>query len=223
MKLLVELQNDEMFEMITEGEGQAKNHYLKGKLLEFDQPNKNKRLYRSELLDESVHKYINEKVKGKNAYGELDHPDGPVVALKNASHRFTEMWKEGSDWHGKSIISNNSVGNIVKGLLETGGALGSSSRGMGALKPMNESNYTEVQKGFNLVTAGDLVTDPSAHNAFVTGIMENVEYFYDETNGIWVAETVTNIKADLKKMTLQQIEEKKIKIFENFMSGLRKI
>jgi hypothetical protein len=222
MKLLVELQDHQFVSMLTEGEGEAKQHYIKGLFLEFDSPNRNNRIYRSEHHDESVKKYITEKVENRNAWGELDHPDGPVVSLKNASHRIVEMWKDGSNWYGKAVIVPNDIGNIVKGLLECGGNLGVSSRGMGTLKPVSEGSVMEVQPGYKILTAGDIVSDPSAHGAFVQGLMENVEYFFDEKNGVWLPERTTAIRNKLKKMTVKEIEEKKLTIFSNFLTELQK-
>jgi len=222
MKLLIELQNHDPVKTLFEGEGANKKLYLESKFLEFDSPNKNKRIYRSEHHDHSVKQYIDEKVKGGSAWGEIDHPEGPVVSLKNTSHRLVDMWKEGSNWYGKAIVVDNANGNLVKGLIESGGSVGVSSRGMGNLKALAEGGIMEVQPGYKLITAGDLVSDPSAHGAFVKGILENVEYFYDESNGAWIPEHISNVKKKLHKMTLQQIEEVKVNIFNNFLSELRK-
>lgn len=220
MKLLTELIDSTPVEMLVEGEGAARKHYIKGLFLEFDSPNRNKRIYRSEHHDPAVKEYIQEKVKAGSAWGELDHPDGPVVSLQKVSHRLTEMWKDGTNWHGKAIITNTPMGNTVKGLLESEGTLGVSSRGMGNLKQLEEG-ILEVQKGFKILTAGDIVSDPSAHGALVKGIMENVEYFYDENSGSWLAEQADKIKKEVKKMSINEIEEKKVLIFQNFLNELR--
>ncbi len=218
MKYLAELQ--ESVKYITEGEGANKKHFISGLFLEFDSPNKNNRIYRSEHHDPTVRKYIKEKVDTNRAFGELDHPDGPVINLKNVSHMVKEMHKEGSNWHGKAEITNTPSGNIVKGLLESEASLGVSSRGLGSLKNVSEG-LMEVQPDYKLITVNDIVSDPSAHGALVKGIMENVEWFYDEENGQWIQEQISNIKKNIKKMNLKEIEDKKAAIFFNFLEKIR--
>jgi hypothetical protein len=219
MKLLSELQ--EKVEFLTEGEGNSKKHYISGLFLEFDTPNKNNRKYSSEYHDPTVKKYISEKVNNNNAFGECDHPETrPTISLTHVSHRITEMHKDGSNWYGKAIITNTPNGNILKGLLESGGNLGVSSRGLGSLKQCE--GFMEVQPDYKLITAADVVSDPSAHGAFVQGIMENVEYFFDESSGSWLAEKTEEIKKKMKKMSLKEISEKKTIMFEHFLRSLIK-
>lgn len=214
MKLLAEL--NETVSFITEGEGNGTKHYIVGKLLEFDHPNRNRRIYRSEWHDPVVETYLSEKVKDGRGYGELDHPDTGTINLKNASHRIVEMHKEGSDWHGKAILMDTPMGNVAKGILASGGNLGVSSRGMGSVKGIDEG-VLEVQPDFKLLTAADIVSDPSAHGAIVKGIMENVEWFWNDQLG-WVAE---DAKKAINKMTIKEIEDKKIAIFERFIERLK--
>jgi len=219
MKFLTEINQSSSVNMLTEGEGSDKKHYIKGLFLEFDSPNRNNRIYRSEFHDPVVKNYIKEKIQeGKNAWGELDHPDSPVVSLKNSSHRIVDMWKEGSNWFGKAIILNTPNGDIIKGLLESGGNPGVSSRAMGSVKQLEEG-LIEVQRDLKFLTTADVVSDPSAHGALVNGIMENVEWFYDDNLG-WITEKV---KPQIKKMSLKEIEEKKIKIFEFYMNELKRL
>jgi len=218
MKLLAELQ--ETVNYLTEGEGESKKFYITGLFLEFDSPNKNNRRYSSQHHDPTVMKYIKEKVNGNRAWGELDHPDGPTINLKEVSHRITELHKEGKDWYGKALLTNTPSGSVVKGLLESEGNLGVSSRGLGSLKQTDEG-FLDVQPDYKLVTAADVVSDPSAHGAFVAGIMENVEWFYDESSGSWLAEQATMIKSKIKTMTVKEIEEKKTVMFEQFLLNLR--
>jgi hypothetical protein len=218
MKLLAEI-NDPL-ELITEGEGADKKHYLKGLFLEFDAKNRNGRIYRSEYHDAAVHNWINEKMNDKRGWGELDHPDGATINLKNVSHRIVEMHKEGSNWLGKSILSNEGMGKIAMGLLATGGNLGSSSRGVGSVKEMNEG-ILEVQRDYRIITPSDLVSDPSAHGAIMAGIMEGVEYYYDESTGSYLAEKATALRQEVHKMSLKEIEDKKVAMIDKFLSELR--
>jgi len=213
MKLLTEIQ--ETAKYLVEGEGDNRKHYFTGLFLEFDNLNKNHRRYRSDYHDPVVKDYIKEKIESNRAFGELDHPDNPTINLKNVSHIVKEMHKEGSNWHGKAEITNTPSGSIVKGLWESGASLGVSSRGLGTLKQIEEG-ILEVQKDYEIITVNDIVSDPSAHGAFVTGIMENVEYFWDDKLG-WISEEV---KKDIKKMSIKEIEEKKSIMFEQFLLKL---
>lgn len=217
MKFLAEIQENAKY--ITEGTGADKKHYFHGLFLEFDAFNKNRRRYISEIHDPVVKKYIEEKVNSNRAFGELDHPDGPTINLKNVSHIVKEMHKEGKDWHGKAELTNTPSGNIVKGLFESDANLGVSSRGLGSLKE-NGQGY-DVGSDYKLITANDVVSDPSAHGAFIKGIMENVEWFYDESTGTWLAENSDALKKQVHKMTIKEIEEKKTIMFENFLSRLK--
>jgi hypothetical protein len=110
------------------------------------------------------------------------------------------------------------MGNIARGIMESGGQLGVSSRAMGSLK--EERGVMVVQSDLKLSTAADIVADPSAPDAFVKGIMENVEWFYDEKNGVWLQEKVENIKHKVKRISSKQLEEQRLAIFEDFLSSL---
>jgi hypothetical protein len=217
MKLISELHDPlhNPLGLVVEGEGVDKKHYLTGLFLEFDSKNKNGRVYRSEWHDPCVHKYIEEKMIPGRGWSELDHPDGATISLKNVCARVVEMHKEGSNWFGKSIITNTPLGQTVRGLLESGGTLGSSSRGVGSLKQIEES-IMEVQSDYRIITPSDLVSDPSAHGALMRGIMEGQEYFWDDTLGFYSEVT----KKKINKMTVEQIEAKKIAIFENFIKEI---
>ena len=211
MKLISELLNNPL-DVISEGEGTEKKHYLTGLMLEFDSKNRNGRVYRSDWHDPCVHKYIEEKMNTGRGWSECDHPDGATINLKNVCARVVEMHKEGSNWFGKSIITETPMGQTIKGLLGSGGTLGTSSRGVGSLKEIAES-LMEVQSDYKIITPSDIVSDPSAHGALMRGIMENQEFFWDDTLGFYTEA----VKKDIKKLSINEIEEKKVAIFENFM------
>jgi len=213
MKLLAERINP--LQLTTEGKGAEKKHYLQGLFLEFNSVNRNGRIYRSEYHDAAVETWIHEKMNENRGYGELDHPMGATISLQNVSHRVVEMWKENSNWFGKSIICNTPMGQIVKGLLESEGPIGSSSRGVGSVKELG-NGVLEVQRDFKLVCPSDLVSDPSAHNALMTGLMEGVDYLWDDKLGP-IAEKV---KKEVRKMSLSEIEDRKVAIITKFIKEL---
>jgi hypothetical protein len=127
--------------------------------------------------------------------------------------------QDGSDFIGKAKIMDTPMGNIVMNLLDEGANLGVSSRGMGTLKERN--GIMEVQDDFMLATAADIVADPSAHKAFVRGVMENVDWVYDVASNSWRAmQNLDETKTAMKKMSVKQINENKLHLFERFLGSL---
>ncbi len=176
MKLITEMYDD--FEVLQEGD--SKSTKIKGIFMQAETKNRNGRVYPMEVLGKEVGRYNKELVEKKRAFGELGHPDGPTVNLDRVSHLIEELYPEGKNIIGKAKILDTPNGKIVKELLNAGAKLGVSSRGMGTLEKRENANY--VGKDFYLATAGDIVADPSAPEAFVEGIMEGKEWIWD--NGI---------------------------------------
>ena len=133
--------------------------------------NQNGRVYSPEVLKREVEAYMKNFVKVGNAYGELDHPESPIVSLKNASHVVKDLWWDGDDLCGRVELLNTPAGNIVKEIIKGGHTIGISSRGTGSVKPTNEG-YLEVQDDFELV-CWDFVSNPSTHGAFMNPISLN--------------------------------------------------
>ena len=165
-------------EYITEEKEDGKKNYkIKGVFMQADIKNRNGRVYPMETLEKEVNRYNKEYIKENRAYGELGHPDGPTVNLERASHMITALYPDGKNFIGEAKVLSTPMGNIVKNLMDEGGKLGVSSRGMGSLEQKNGANY--VGKDFYLATAADIVADPSAPNAFVEGIMEGKEWVWN--------------------------------------------
>ena len=133
--------------------------------------NQNGRVYDKKVLIREVNNYMENFVKAGNAYGELDHPESPIVSLKNASHVVKDLWWDGDDLCGRVELLNTPSGNIVKEIIKGGHTIGISSRGTGSVKPTNEG-YLEVQDDFELV-CWDFVSNPSTHGAFMNPISLN--------------------------------------------------
>ena len=133
--------------------------------------NQNGRVYDKKVLLREVNNYMENFVKVGNAYGELDHPESPIVSLKNASHVVKDLWWDGDDLCGRVELLNTPAGNIVKAIIQGGHTIGISSRGTGSVKPTNEG-YLEVQDDFELV-CWDFVSNPSTHGAFMNPISLN--------------------------------------------------
>jgi hypothetical protein len=215
MKLISEY-TDSNIECYTEAtKNGGKQHVIEGVFMQADQKNRNGRIYEKQILEAAVEKYVVEQVKSGRAVGELNHPEGPTINLDKVSHKITDLRFEGSNVIGKASILKTPMGQIVEGLLEGGVKLGVSSRGMGSLVQKNGTSY--VGKDFMLATV-DIVQDPSAPEAFVNGIMEGVDWIWN--NGILTAQEIESIETEIKRTPKKHLAEAEIKAFKNFLSKL---
>ena len=189
----------EEVEFITEAKDNSggKNYKIRGIFMQADVKNRNGRVYPMEVLEKEVTKYNKNFIKENRAFGELGHPEGPTVNLERVSHMITKLHPDGKNFIGEAKIMDTPMGKIVKNLMDEGGKLGVSSRGMGSLDSKNGANY--VRDDFYLATAADIVADPSAPNAFVEGIMEGKEWIWN--NGALVEAHVANLR---KKFDVKQ-------------------
>ncbi len=126
--------------------------------------NQNGRIYPLEILMREAERY-KQFIKERRALGELDHPDSPIVNLKNVSHNITEVYFEGENLMGSLEVLSTPAGNILKALLKSNIKLGVSSRGLGSIKEIDEDTV-EVQDDFNLICF-DVVSNPSTQGAFI--------------------------------------------------------
>ena len=214
MKLITEQIED--VKVITEGKGDDKKLYIEGVFLQAELKNRNGRVYPFKVLETEVGRYNEEYVKTKRALGELGHPDGPTVNLDRVSHRIVSLKAEDNNFIGKAQILDTPMGKIAKSLLGEGVQLGVSSRGMGSIEQREETNY--VMDDFMLATAADIVADPSAPDAFVNGIMEGKEWVWN--NGLLKETKVAKYQRYMSEATRQNLEERTLKVFGDFLSGL---
>lgn len=211
MKLFTDIAEDVQY--ITEAaENGKKTMFIEGIFLQGGIKNRNGRIYPMETLDKEVERYIKEAVNTNRAYGELNHPPTPSINLDRVSHMITSLKKDGNNYIGKAKIMETPMGNIVSSLIAGGAQLGVSSRGMGTLK--RTSDIMEVQGDFRLATAADVVSDPSAPDAFVQGIMEGVDWIWE--NGLLVAKELEETKAEINDLSRARAltPDKKLQIFE---------
>ncbi len=215
MKLICEV-NEEVKYLEEEKNGK-KGLYIEGIFMQGDIKNRNGRMYPKDVLEKEVNRYNKEYIAKNRAYGELGHPQGPTINLERVSHMITQLQQDGSNFVGKAkIMTETPYGQIVQSLIKEGAQLGVSSRGMGSLKQKNGAN--EVQNDFYLATAADIVADPSAPNAFVNGVMESKEWVWD--NGIIREADVADMQKDIKTASKSELEDVKLKVFEDFLSKL---
>ena len=216
MKLIAEY-CDGALDLITEAkENGEKSYQIEGVFAQAEAKNRNGRMYPKPIMENAINKDVKEQVKTGRAVGELNHPDGPTVNLDKVSHRITELKFEGNDVMGKALILDTPMGKVVKGLLDGGCQLGVSTRGMGSLEKRN--GIMEVKNDFILNTV-DIVQDPSAPNAFVNGIMEGVDWVWD--NGMIKPQEIEKIETEIKRTPSKGLQEAQIRGFENFLSLLK--
>ena len=214
MKLITETIED--VQVITEGKGDSKKLYIEGVFLQSELKNRNGRMYPFSVLQKEVNRYNEEYIKTSRALGELGHPDGPTVNLDRVSHRIVSLAEDGTNFRGKAQILDTPMGKIASSLLGEGVKLGVSSRGMGSIDKREDCNV--VMDDFMLATAADIVADPSAPDAFVNGIMEGKEWAWD--NGILKETKVAKYQSYMNDATRKNLEERTLRVFEDFLSGL---
>ena len=216
MKLITEEVSNVKF--ITEGKGANKKMYIEGVFLQGNIKNRNGRMYPIETLNREVGRYSESFINKGRALGELGHPDGPTVNLDRVSHKITQLHREGNNYMGKAQLLDTPMGKIAKSLIGEGVTLGVSSRGVGSLQTSNEG-YKVVGEDFMLATAADIVADPSAPDAFVSGIMEGKEWVWE--GGILREQFVDETKKRINTLVGQKaLEEHKINLFNDFLSNL---
>lgn len=226
MKLIREITEDVnlITETLDESTGK-KRHMIEGIFLQSNIKNRNGRIYPKGIMENEVNRYQKNYINENRAFGELNHPTTGTINLDRVSHIITELKSDGDNFIGKARILDTPMGNIVKTLIDEGTKIGVSSRGMGSLKA-NKQGIMEVQNDFYLATAADIVADPSAPDAFVNGIMEGVDWIYDHMSRTWVPHEAEQISEkmyeEVSSMTVQEIEEKKFHILENFINKLSK-
>ena len=216
MKLITEEISSVKF--ITEGKGAKKKMYIEGVFLQGDIKNRNGRMYPVGTLTKEVGRYNESFVKKGRALGELGHPDGPTVNLDRVSHKITSLRQEGNNFMGKAQLLDTPMGKIAKSLIGEGVTLGVSSRGVGSLKE-DRDGCKVVGEDFMLATAADIVADPSAPDAFVSGIMEGKEWIWE--GGILREQQATITKKRINTLVDQgRLEEHKLNLFSDFLSNL---
>jgi len=216
MKLISEYNTHDVQCIVEKKENGEKSYVIEGVFAQAEQKNRNGRVYPKAIMENAVNKYVKEQVSQKRAVGELNHPEGPTVNLDKVSHLITDLKFEGNDVVGKAQILDTPMGQIVKGLLEGGVQLGVSTRGMGSLEQKNGTMY--VREDFILNTV-DIVQDPSAPGAFVNGIMEGVEWVWN--NGMIEAQVIEEMETEIKSAPTKHLYETQVREYKNFLSLLK--
>lgn len=200
MKLLIETHDFSDFKIISE-DSAGKGLFITGPFIQTEVVNRNGRKYLKETTKKELDRYISEKVDTNRALGELNHPAHPEVNPERAAIKIVSITENGNDFMGKAkVLESLPMGAIVAGLIREGVQMGVSSRGLGSLKQMN--GYKLVGEDFRIMTAADVVSDPSAPDAFVTAIMESREWVWENGNLIEremeIKQTINNLSRNGK-------------------------
>ena len=215
MKLITEEVSQVKF--IVEGKGNAKKMYIEGVFLQGDIKNRNGRMYPVATLSKEVNRYNEAFVNKGRALGELGHPDGPTVNLDRVSHKIVSLEQKGNNFMGKEQLLDTPMGKIAKSLIGEGVTLGVSSRGVGSLR--EDQGCKVVGEDFMLATAADIVADPSAPDAFVSGIMEGKEWVWE--GGILREQLAEKTEKRINTLVQQKaLEEHKLSLFNDFLANL---
>src|SRR6056300_788242 len=217
MKLISEfVENDINFLIEADKKTGKKNYKIQGIFAQAEKKNRNGRIYPMPVMEKALGKYNIDQVSKGRAVGELNHPEGPTVNLDKVSHKINKLDFQGNDIVGEATILDTPMGQIVKGLLDGNVQFGVSTRGMGSLSQRND---TMVVNDDYILNAVDIVQDPSAPGAFVNGIMEGVEWVWN--NGIIAAPTIEKMETEIKKAPRADLYETQVREFKNFLSLLK--
>lgn len=203
--------------VLTEGKGDSKRLYISGPFLQAEKVNRNNRVYRQDVMDAAVERYVQEYVRENRALGELNHPAEPMVNPERAAIMTTSLKKEGIYYVGKAKVLSTPMGKIVENLLNDGVKIGVSSRGLGSLK-MNNEGINEVQRDFMLTTAADVVFDPSAQSSFVEGVMESCEWIME--SGVLRPVELEEHRQMILKAKKKDLMEAKLAVWNSFLKNL---
>lgn len=217
MKLLIEQVEPSFVEVIKESATDVaeKKYYIQGIFAQSEEKNRNGRLYPKAVMEGAVSGY-QKLIDSRRSGSELNHPDQPNVNLERISHMIESLKWDGNNVIGKARITQHTpMGKVAKALIDEGYQLGVSTRGLGTLSEKNGARI--VQSDF-VLTAIDIVGDPSAHDAFVEGIMEGAEWVWNASANSWVV-------AEQAKKVVQRTPAKKLaaiqaRLFEHFLKSL---
>ena len=217
MKLISEYTENKLDFLIEKDEKSGKKKYaIQGIFAQAETKNRNGRIYPKPIMEKALAKYNTDQVSKGRAVGELNHPEGPTVNLDRVSHKIEKLEFDGNDVVGKASILETPMGQVVKGLLDGGVTFGVSTRGMGSL---SQRNGAMVVNDDYILNAVDIVQDPSAPGAFVNGIMEGVEWVWN--NGVVKPQTIEIMETEIKKAGRTDLYETQVRAFKNFLSILK--
>lgn len=223
MKLLVDAyipnqKTTELKSVVSEStiDGKEKKYFIEGIFGQAEIKNRNGRVYPKAVMEKALEEYST-LIKEKRALGEISHPDTPQVSYERASHVIESLHLEGNDVIGRArVLTSLPQGQILRGLIDEGVPIAVSTRGLGSITEMSGTKI--VQDDF-VMTAVDVVSDPSCASAWVSSIMENRNWVYEASSNAWIV--AEQIKDKYKKFTTKQIDESKLADFKRFLNAIK--
>jgi hypothetical protein len=176
-------------------------YYIEGIFLQADMVNRNNRRYPSRFVESAVNQYQRNYIDTHKSCGEMEHPDSPNINYERACIKTVSLIRDGTNWIGKGLVLSTPMGQLVESLIRDEVALGVSSR---ALASSKFESGVEVIGDDLTYCAIDVVSDPSAQDAWVNGVLERKEYVIN--NGIISEKTIGQaLKARDKKIDFAAI------------------
>lgn len=218
MQVLVERIDDVRNEILTEEVNGVKHkkYIIEGISIQAEVKNRNGRIYPKALIKPEIDRFIKEELALGRAVGHLNHPaTDPRNDYKEVSHKYVALTESGNDWIGRAVVTTGTPnGRIVAGLMDEGVNMGTSTRALGKTKLFESKGVqTKVVQSFKLISPGDIVSDPSAPDAYLTNLMEGKEWVWE--NGILI-EREAEIREEVNKAarTGRLDEAKMIELFQ---------
>ena len=197
---------------LLEATDQPENVFIEGVFAQAEMKNRNGRIYPKKILETTIKQYIEEYVVCSRALGELNHPESPIVNPERACILIKELHWQDNNVVGRAKVLNNTLGKDVQALIKDGVQLGVSTRGLGSIRKTAD-NSSLVEDDFT-IKAIDVVHNPSGIDCFVDGILENVEFYYE--NGHLKAKEIEKIQENVRKNDIVAIT----KDFSSFVSRI---
>ena len=149
---------------------QNESYILSGAFTTFDTRNRNNRVYEAKEFLPFVES-LQEKIKNKMCFGEIEHPDRSNTPMNLASHivESLEYDQQQNCIIGKVRLLSTPAGQIARALVNDGIPLHISSRASGTV---DESGKVHLQQLFTY----DLVADPGFANAVLNRLTESLGY-----------------------------------------------
>lgn len=204
MRLISEITEDyNTSTQIDEATG-TNTTYIEGVFAQAELPNRNRRVYPKSVLESAINDYNENYVKTNRALGELNHPTSPQVDPERACIKIESLKWEGNNVIGKARVLSTPKGQLLEALIRDGVKLGVSTRGLGSVRKSRFKNEEVSLVGDDYqVKAIDVVHNPSGIDCFVDGILENVEFYYN--NGVLCEREIEIISENIKKNDINAI------------------
>lgn len=213
MKIFSEVSLVGKSNFVSKSVAEGVRYYIEGVFLQSEIVNRNNRRYPSRTVENAVNEYHKVFIDSKKSLGEMEHPDHPHINYERACIKTLSLERDGNNWVGRALVLGTTMGKLVESLIVDDCALGVSSR---ALASSRYESGVEVIDDDLSYRAIDVVSDPSAHDAWVNGILERREYVIE--NGIICERTIDRaIKARDKKIDFELIAN----VFSNEINRIR--